>query len=149
MSRYIKLLLIAGTLVIVAGGLWYGFFRTDSLPSVAENSSTSVPGVGEAEGIVYVTIDYGGGDAVSGEYSFEEGESAFGALVKLASEKEIEIVTKDYDFGKFVEAIGGVESGAEKAWIYFVNGESGEVSGDNYALKQEDRVEWRYIEAKY
>lgn len=149
MSRYIKLLLIAGALVIVAGGLWYGILRTNSLPMTAENSSTSVPVAEEAEGKVYVTIDFGDGKVVDGELKLEEGESAFDALENLASENGIEVVTKDYDFGKFVEAVGGVESGAEKAWIYFVNGESGDVSGDNYVLKQEDRVEWKYIEAKY
>ena len=58
----------------------------------------------------------------------------------------IPIETERYDFGVFVKSIEGRLSTAERAWIYFVNGESGQVGADQYQIYPGDVVTWRYVE---
>ncbi|MBI4999280.1 DUF4430 domain-containing protein [Candidatus Gottesmanbacteria bacterium] len=70
--------------------------------------------------------------------------TAFEALRAAAREQNLELKTKQYDFGIFVESIGGVENSKERAWIYFVNDKAGEVASDKYTLKAGDVVEWKY-----
>ncbi len=83
------------------------------------------------------------------EVQLEQPATAFSLLESVAEEEEIKVTTKQYDFGIFVESIGGVENTKERAWIYFVNGKSGEVASDQYKLSSGDVVEWRYIEPIY
>lgn len=80
---------------------------------------------------------------------WREETTAYDMLTMLAEENNIEIETEQYDFGIFVKSIGGFESSNEKAWIYFVNGESGQVSADKQIVKPGDLVEWKYIEPKF
>jgi hypothetical protein len=75
--------------------------------------------------------------------------TAFEALQAAAGEQNFELKTKQYDFGIFVESIGGVENTKERAWIYFVNDKAGEVASDKYTLKAGDVVEWKYIKPMY
>ena len=72
-------------------------------------------------------------------------KTAFEALQNLAQQENLDLKTKQYDFGVFVEGIGGVENTKEKAWIYFINGKSAEVAADKYELKNGDIIEWKYI----
>jgi len=44
----------------------------------------------------------------------------------------------------FVEEVRDRISNNDKAWIYYVNGKSGEIASDKYILKTGDQVEWRY-----
>lgn len=71
--------------------------------------------------------------------------TAFEALQLAAQQQNLELKTKQYDFGIFVESIGGIENSKEQAWIYFVNGKVAEVASDKYLLKAGDVVEWKYI----
>lgn len=82
-------------------------------------------------------------------YSGVQAMTPYEALTKIASQKQILVQTKQYDFGVFVEAIAGKENTKDKTWIYFVNGKSGEVAADKYTLKQNDAVEWKYITPIY
>lgn len=75
----------------------------------------------------------------------EASMSAFGLLRKTAEKENFKIETEQYDFGIFVKSIAGRESSAEKAWIYFVNGEAGNVAASEYKLNEGDVVEWKYI----
>ena len=74
-----------------------------------------------------------------------EAETALELLTKGAKTKEIEVVVKKYDFGSLVESIGGKANSAEKAWIYFLNGESATQGADQYKLVDGDVIEWKYI----
>ncbi|MBU0570110.1 DUF4430 domain-containing protein, partial [Patescibacteria group bacterium] len=76
----------------------------------------------------------------------EEKLTVFGILEKFAEEEGVELESQQYDFGVFVKSIAGYEGSAETAWIFFVNGESGQVSADQYELKNGDVVEWKYLE---
>jgi len=71
--------------------------------------------------------------------------SVLKALMGAAEEKSWLVGTKEYDFGILVEEIDGRKNSTEKAWIYFVNGEAGQVAADQYQLEPEDVVEWKYI----
>ena len=75
--------------------------------------------------------------------------TAFEALKLATQQNNLELKTKQYDFGIFVESTGGVENTKERAWIYFVNGKAGEVASDKYLLKKGDLVEWKYIKPMY
>lgn len=83
------------------------------------------------------------------EVQLERPATVFGILEKVAEDNEIDLVTKQYDFGILVESIGEVENSEERAWIYFVNDEAGEVASDKYELSEGDVVEWRYIEPEF
>ncbi len=72
--------------------------------------------------------------------------SALDGLNMLAESQNLDLITKQYDFGTLVESIAGLESSSSKAWIYFINGESASVGADQYILKDKDIVEWKYID---
>jgi hypothetical protein len=91
-------------------------------------------------------VDFGNGEKLETNYSWQDEKTVFDALVETAEKEEIGIETQQYDFGVFVKNINGRENTAERAWIYFVNGESGTVAADQYKLENGDIVEWRYIE---
>lgn len=92
--------------------------------------------------VVTLTIDFG--DAVS-TVSSVRAATAYDALLFAAAKENVSVVTKKYDFGVFVESIGDKKSSAEKAWIFFVNGESGKEAADKTEVQSGDSVEWKYI----
>ena len=75
--------------------------------------------------------------------------NAFQALSEAAKKQQLEVKTKQYDFGVFIEQIGALANTKEKAWIYSVNGTVGEVASDKYLVKQNDVVEWKYTTPLY
>jgi hypothetical protein len=82
-------------------------------------------------------------------YSGVLADNAFMALSVVAAQNNIKVVTKQYDFGVFVSQIGDQVSAKDMAWVYYINGKSGEVAADKAALKTGDSVEWRYAEPIY
>lgn len=74
----------------------------------------------------------------------EEEKTAFEALQKIAKNNNWPIITKQYDFGIFIEGINGQLNNKEKAWIFFVNQEAGKIAADKQAVKPGDVVEWKY-----
>ena len=105
-------------------------------PSVStKTTTTTAPSVS-------VTLDTGTTVAtVSGVTA----QNAFQALSEAAKKQNLELKTKQYDFGVFVEQIGTLANTKEKSWIYFVNGKSGTVAADKQSLNAGDTVEWKYI----
>ena len=65
--------------------------------------------------------------------------------MRAKEEGQVQFDVTEYDFGIFVNSINDLESSNEKAWIYFVNGESAQVAADQYQLESGDIVEWKYI----
>jgi hypothetical protein len=82
-------------------------------------------------------------------YSGIFAKNAFEILTTIGNQNNIPIVTKQYDFGVFVQKIANMENTKDMAWIYFVNGKSGEVAADQYELKNGDVVEWKYTKPIY
>lgn len=93
---------------------------------------------------ISITIDFGDGKTLNLEAPIKENLTAFTLLEKISEEKGLDLKTKKYDFGIFVESINGLKSDQNLAWIYFVNGKSGETASDQYVLKEGDLVEWKY-----
>lgn len=82
-------------------------------------------------------------------YSGILAKNAFEILTTVGNQNNIPIVTKQYDFGVFVQKVGDKENSKDMAWIYSVNGKSGEVAADQYELKNGDVVEWKYTKPLY
>jgi len=74
-----------------------------------------------------------------------QAENAFTALTTMAKQKNLELKTKQYDFGVFVQQIGTLVNTKEKSWIYFVNGKAGTVAADKQSLNAGDTVQWKYM----
>lgn len=138
MKNKIGLLIL---LISLVGGVYWFGFRVE--PMVGENIATEV--VGEEE--VYLTIDFGDETTSYSGALFEEDTVL--TILKRFSEKKHELLIKDYDFGSLVMSIDGKENNSDKSWIYFVNGNSGEVGADQKIVEKGDLVEWRYIKPIY
>lgn len=127
-------------LIAVIGLAAFFVFSSKSLfvrpPNISTGSTTyTVPSVS-------VTLDMGSTIAtVSGINA----QNAFQALSEAAKKQNLELKTKQYDFGVFVEQIGTFVNTKEKAWIYFVNGKAGTVAADKQSINAGDTVEWKYM----
>lgn len=101
--------------------------------------------------IPYATFIVNAGEGIISSYMFyvDENTSAYSLLEKAQEMGEVEIVSEQYDFGVFVKSINGFESSNNKAWIYFVNGESGQVAADQQLVNPGDTVEWKYVEPSF
>jgi hypothetical protein len=91
---------------------------------------------------VSVTLDTGSAVATVSGIS---AQNAYQALEGAAKQQNLELITKQYDFGIFVQQIGVIANTKEKSWIYFVNGKSGTVAADKQNLHTGDTVEWKYM----
>ncbi len=131
--------IVAALGIIIVGGLYevtQYVWRTANYVNV--NSSLSVSPVSTAT----VVLDTGKEvSTVSGIFA----GNAYAALTALAEQKRIEVITKQYDFGVFVQQIGPLANTKEKSWIYFVNGKAGTVAADKQSLNAGDTVEWKYM----
>jgi hypothetical protein len=94
---------------------------------------------------VLLVIDYGEGNVSSYNLEVENEITAFDLLKNTTDKENIPLETQQYDFGVFVKSVNGLESTAEKAWIYFVNNESGTIAADQQKVNPGDVVEWKYI----
>ncbi|OGM11977.1 hypothetical protein A2Z22_04825 [Candidatus Woesebacteria bacterium RBG_16_34_12] len=95
----------------------------------------------------YVTLIINAGEGISSSYLLDakEGTTVYSLLTKAQETGGIDLEIKQYDFGVLVNSINGFENSSEHAWIYFVNGKSGDVACDKYFLKSGDKVEWKYM----
>jgi len=82
-------------------------------------------------------------------YEYSDNLTVFDVLEEYGEENDIELMSKQYDFGVFVEGIGDYQNTTEMVWIYYVNDESANVSADNYPLSSEDKIKWAYQEPIY
>ncbi len=139
--KFKKNIIIYLLLVIVAGTFIFTklTFKTDVpeaknvLPAQTQNQEiTVIVNFGDDEKTVQVVA----GDAYS-------------ALIEAGKRLGFEIKTKHYDFGDLVETIGDKTNSTDKAWIYYVNGISGDVAADKKAVKAGDKVEWKYEKPKF
>lgn len=134
MTKKLKLLLLTLLLVFTGVALFY-----------KQQSSSQIPKKETVQGQSTFIIDYGNDKRESMTFTPRPEQTVFDALKNFAQEKEISLDTKQYDFGIFVKAIGGYESGSDKAWIYFINGNSGTIAADKQQIKAGDLIEWKYI----
>jgi hypothetical protein len=136
LKRHIFVLAIA-FFGFIAG--WYCLFNIIQPPSSPLPETQS----NQENKQVSLTLDYGE-NKKSYVHQFSENETAFSILKDTAETNNIPLETEQYDFGVFVKSINGYENSTSKAWIYFVNGQSGQVAADKHTLKPGDIVEWKY-----
>ena len=74
--------------------------------------------------------------------------SAYEALQNIAKENNLQLKTKQYDFGIMVTGIGQYENGKLMYWIYEVNGKTPPLSADKYVINSGDIINWKYSKAK-
>lgn len=98
----------------------------------------------DTEAKVNLVIDFGNTEVKSFETTVNNDSTAFSALKDVAEKEDIVLETIEYDFGVFVKKVGTFESSAEKSWIYYVNGASGQIAADQQKIKSGDKVEWKY-----
>jgi hypothetical protein len=122
---------------------WFSFFR-----NINKNDNSSTPkqsqSILKGKG-VEVTIDFGAGRVMTFPVKYSDGDSAYSVVERATKDNKLAFQIQEYDFGKLVLAIDGYSNSSEAAWIYFVNGESGQVAADHHDIKQGDVVEWKYL----
>jgi hypothetical protein len=136
-----KIGLLTALLLLVGGVYWFQF-RVGS----TANDIKIISEVVEGEKI-YLEIDFGDSIA-SFSGTLHQGDTVLEILNRLASD-EHEVTVKEYDFGSLVMSIDGRENTKDKSWIYFVNGNSGEVGADTKIVEKGDLVKWGYITPIY
>jgi len=143
-----KTLVITIILVFLAFiAAWFSLFNKFKIfPPKASSNPTSNIQITETQQNVSLKVVFPD-DNVNyiKEFKAENNETAYSILTEALEIRKIPYETKKYDFGVFVKSIKGLESTAQKSWIYFVNGESGAVAADQYRLQAGDKVEWKYI----
>jgi len=87
-------------------------------------------------------------------YPFDENDEAstvFSGLLNYGSKNDIKIeYNNNYDFGVFIESIGGVKNGdGGKYWQYYINDVLGDVAADKKNLTSGDVAEWRFEEVPF
>lgn len=75
--------------------------------------------------------------------------NAFDALIAVTRAHAISLITKKYDFGVFIQQIGTFPNTKDNAWVYYVNGVSGDVAADKKTVKNGDTVLWKYTKPLY
>ncbi len=76
-----------------------------------------------------------------------QGVDGKNALELLKSNATVE--TQNYEgIGEMVTSINGMPSNADNYWLYYVNGEPGQVGADAYVTKSSDTITWRYEAAQ-
>jgi len=89
-----------------------------------------------------VLIDFGDSERT---YQNINATNAYAALTEAAGRDGLDVVTKDYDFGKLVESINNKANTTDRVWVYYVNGASADVAADRKSINPGDRVEWKYV----
>lgn len=98
---------------------------------------------------VTLDIEYGDKTVKNFNYTTTKDETAFSVLKNVAERENITLETKQYDFGVFIQKIDKFESTAKNAWIYYVNGQTGQVAADQYKVKAGDKIAWKFEPVKY
>ncbi len=127
---------IAAVLIIIG----IEVFRA-RIPSVP-NHQTSISSTISPAPIVSVVIDDSTHIAT---YSAVMAVTPYASLQAVMDELHIPVTVKRYDFGVFVDGVGDKKNTSDRAWIYFVNGISGNVASDEMKLHAGDAVTWRYM----
>jgi hypothetical protein len=82
------------------------------------------------------------------EYSFTatiSGQTAFELLTSNVEEVEY----TEYDFGTFIESIGGIAGSNEKFWAFYLNKEKAQAGADVTVLEEGDQVQFIYEEIEF
>jgi hypothetical protein len=82
------------------------------------------------------------------EYSFTASTSGQTAFELLISNIETVEYT-EYDFGTFIESIGGIAGDNKNFWAFYINDEKAQTGADVTVLEEGDRVKFIYEEIEF
>ncbi|NQU78089.1 DUF4430 domain-containing protein [Candidatus Falkowbacteria bacterium] len=84
------------------------------------------------------------------EYKFENENKAdltvYDVLQKIAEEENLELKTKQYGIGIFLESIGDKIGDKNMFWLYYLNDKAGTVSIDNQEVKNGDIIKFIFTD---
>lgn len=83
----------------------------------------------------------------SEQFNITADETAYSLLKRITLQKQIALNDRSTDMGAYIAGIGGInefDHGPLSGWMYRVNGETPQVSANNYVLQPNDKVEWLY-----
>ena len=99
------------------------------------------------QAVTISAVDYQG-DAILPltAVEFEEGDTAYDALVEVTQEHDIELNAPENEYGVFVNGIGGLEAADAYYWSFIVNGKSEEIGISSYELENGDNIQLKYVD---
>ena len=126
----------------------------DDTPAIVQSAQTDDDSSDEegaaaedAESLqVTVSIDAAEGEGELTETAVELAEGATVLDALLATGTDVDV--QDSQYGKYVNAIGGIASGdfgSMSGWLVALNGEDLMVSADQQEVADGDAVAWRYV----
>jgi hypothetical protein len=135
-----KIVIIASIFLLLLVGFSYIRNKDSNPPTETTTDQTQTQ---QQSGLVLIIFD--GERPLVFNRDYSEGQTAFSILKDVTDKEGIGLEVQEYDFGVFVKSLNGMESSAEMAWIYFVNGVSGQIAADKMELANGDVVEWKFI----
>jgi len=140
----------ASFIILIVIGLGIVAFNPNNVAVITPESPVPVSEIenNESEDVTLI-IQYNDEDTSTYSVSYAENTTAFSILEDISLNEGFEFTYDEYDFGNLVTSISGYENSDEMAWIYFVNGNAGDVAADQKLLEPGDSVEWKYIEPIY
>mgnify|MGYP001570001500 FL=1 len=140
--------IIIAVVIIIVASAWLLMYNNLQQVKVEIKNNNSLPlPVGKE---VVLAIESGNESQKTITSEFKEGMTAFDLLQTGVEKLSLELKTKNYDMGIFIEAIGDKENGQEgKYWLYYVNGEMPIVSADKMILKSGDKVEFKFEKSPF
>jgi hypothetical protein len=105
---------------------------------------TTTPETQSVQNSVFITFTAGDKTYTT---NVPEHSTAYAVMQQLAKTTAFTFSGKSYgDLGFFVQEINGLrnDDAARMYWFYYVNGQRGTVGVSNYAVKPNDKIEWKY-----
>lgn len=118
-------------LVLVAAAIGGGYWYQNREP------------VEYQQGLFPINPDIAGDTIIQSDYiryPGSEGSNAFELLQDAVGKDKVGV--KQYDFGVFVEEIGGLKPDTEHFWKLYLNGRESQVAADKLETHKGDVVEW-------
>jgi len=144
---FILILIIIG-MAFVAGVYWFSVPAQKNIKK--ENQIKNTLDSGVPGKTIEVKIDNGAGEVKTVSAEYESGMTAYDALRNGAGKNGLEIKTKQYDMGIFIESIGGAVNGQDgKYWLYYVNDKMPEVAADKLVIGPEDKIEFKFEKSPF
>jgi hypothetical protein len=140
------------SLLLVLLLLVLGWVIIDRNYSNVEKEDVEQPGTqGEVSTEISLILNFGSEAKLQTQsIKIENDWTAFDALKKALERLDIELATKKYEQGIFIEAIGEKKNGDDnKYWLYYVNGKMPEVSCSKQFIKPGDKIEFKFQTSPY
>lgn len=97
----------------------------------------------DSKELVSFTLDIDG-EMFEVEMPEQEEYTVFDVLSWHVEKQGIELVTKKYNFGIFIQGIGEKIGDMNSFWLYYVNDRMANVSADNMVVKEGDVIKFEF-----